>query len=73
MFKVSWAAILQGWFDKSANLWQIPLIPVVLNSITDTVLVNKPPTSTNSKHNQNWYGISTHVRVSPPNHHGSKQ
>ncbi len=20
-YKVSWAAILQGWFDKTANLW----------------------------------------------------
>jgi hypothetical protein len=35
---------LQGWFNKTANLWQIPLIPVVLNNSTDTVLVNKPPT-----------------------------
>ena len=26
------------------NLWQIPLIPVVLNNNTDTVLINKPPT-----------------------------
>ncbi len=42
--KVSWAAILQGWFDKTANLWRIPLIPVILNSNTDTVLINKPPT-----------------------------
>jgi hypothetical protein len=42
--KVSRAAILRGWFDKTANLWQIPLIPVVLNSNTDTVLINKPPT-----------------------------
>ncbi len=44
MSKVSRAAILQGWFDKTANLWQITLIPVILNSNTDTVLVNKPPT-----------------------------
>jgi hypothetical protein len=44
MSKVLRAAILQGWFDKTANLWQIPLIPVVLNSNTDTVLINKPPT-----------------------------
>jgi hypothetical protein len=43
-FKVSKGAILQGWFDKTANLWQIPLIPVVLNNNTDTVLVNKQPT-----------------------------
>jgi len=41
---VSWGAILQGWFDKMHNLWQIPLIPVVLNNNTDTVLINKPPT-----------------------------
>ncbi len=42
--KVLRTAILQGWFDKTANLWQIPLIPVILNSNTDTVLINKPPT-----------------------------
>jgi hypothetical protein len=38
------AAILRGWFDKEANLWQVPLLPVVLNPNTDTVLVAKPPT-----------------------------
>jgi hypothetical protein len=43
-YKVWQAAILRGWFDKTASLWQMPLIPVVLNSNTDTVLVNKPPT-----------------------------
>jgi hypothetical protein len=42
--KVSKRAILQGWFDKTANLWRIPLIPIVLNNNTDTVLVNKEPT-----------------------------
>ena len=43
-FKVSKGAILQGWFDKPANLWRIPLIPIVLNNNTNTVLVNKQPT-----------------------------
>ncbi len=42
--KVSKGAILRGWFDKTANLWRIPLIPVILNNNTDTVLVNKQPT-----------------------------
>jgi hypothetical protein len=42
--KVSKGAILRGWFNKIANLWLIPLIPVVLNNNTDTVLVNKQPT-----------------------------
>ena len=42
--KVSRGAIVRGWFDKKANLWRIPLIPVVLNNNTDTVLVNKQPT-----------------------------
>jgi hypothetical protein len=42
---VSRGAILRGWFDKTHNLWQIPLIPVVLNNNTDRVLVNKPPTN----------------------------
>jgi hypothetical protein len=49
-FKVSRAAILQGWFDKTAYLWRIPLIPVILNSNTDTVLVNKPPTEFSPDH-----------------------
>ena len=43
--KVSQAAILQGWLDKEANLWQIPLVPIVLNNNTDTVLVNNPQQS----------------------------
>ena len=42
--KVSKRAILQGWFDKTANLWRIPLIPIVLDNNTDTVLVNKQST-----------------------------
>jgi hypothetical protein len=30
--------------DKDANLYCIPLLPIVLNNNTDTVLVHKPPT-----------------------------
>jgi hypothetical protein len=37
-------ALLQGWFDKTANLWRVPLLPIVLNETTDTVLVSKTPT-----------------------------
>ena len=37
-------AILQGWFDKTANLWRVPLLPNVLNETTNTVLVSKTPT-----------------------------
>ena len=44
MLKVSKGAILRGWFDKTANLWRIPLIPGILNNNTDMVLVNKQPT-----------------------------
>ncbi len=44
MLKVSRAAILRGWLDKKANLWRIPLVPIVLKNNTDTVLANKPPT-----------------------------
>ncbi len=44
MLKVSRAAILRGWLDKKTNLWQIPLVLIVLNNNTETVLVNKPPT-----------------------------
>ena len=42
--KVLWGVILKGWIDKTINLWQIPLIPDILNNKTDAVLVNKPPT-----------------------------
>jgi hypothetical protein len=37
-------AILRGWFDKTANLWRIPLLPLVQNTNTNTFLVKKPPT-----------------------------
>ncbi len=37
-------AILRGWFDKKANLWRVPLLPVVCNPNIKTVLVDKPPT-----------------------------
>ena len=40
----TWQAIIKGWFDKKANLWQIPLVPIVLNNNIDTVLVKKAPT-----------------------------
>ncbi len=37
-------AILRGRFDKTANLWRIPLNPLVQNTNTNTILVKKPPT-----------------------------
>jgi hypothetical protein len=37
-------AILRGWFDKTANLWCILLLPLIQNTNTNTVLVKKPPT-----------------------------
>ncbi|KAL7476218.1 hypothetical protein ACHAW6_002094 [Cyclotella cf. meneghiniana] len=37
-------AILRGWFDKDANLWQVPLLPIILNPNTDMAFVTKPPT-----------------------------
>jgi hypothetical protein len=36
-------AILRGLFDKTANLWCIPLFSLVWNTNTNTVLVKKPP------------------------------
>jgi hypothetical protein len=35
-------AILRGW--RVGDLWQIPLVKMVMNNNTDTVLVDKPPT-----------------------------
>jgi hypothetical protein len=37
-------AILRGWLNKDANLYRIPLVPIVLNNNTDTVLIRTPPT-----------------------------
>jgi hypothetical protein len=36
--------LLRSWLDKDANLYRIPLVPIVLNNNTNTVLVHKPPT-----------------------------
>jgi hypothetical protein len=41
---VSRGAILWGWRDAKANMWRIPLVKVVRNHNTDTVMVNQPPT-----------------------------
>jgi hypothetical protein len=61
-------AILWGWRDKSSNLWRIPLVRMVRNLNTNTVLLNIHPASfyetdltqrkqctvsMNSKHNLN--------------------
>ena len=41
---VSKGAILQGWRDKESNLiWRIPLVKMVRNVNTDTVLTKRPP------------------------------
>jgi hypothetical protein len=40
---VSCSAILYGWRCKETNLWRIPLLPIVLNNNTDTVLCIRPP------------------------------
>jgi hypothetical protein len=37
-------AILRGWYDKTTKLWRLPLVPIVINENTDTVLTTKPPT-----------------------------
>jgi hypothetical protein len=37
-------AILRGWRDMSNKLWRIPLVDVVQNMNTDTIIVNRPPT-----------------------------
>jgi hypothetical protein len=41
---VSRSAILRGWREPGTNdLWRIPLVPVVRNNNTDTLLVKRPP------------------------------
>jgi hypothetical protein len=41
---VTRGAILQEWWDAVTRLWRIPLVVVVRNNNTDTVIVNSPPT-----------------------------
>ena len=41
---VSRGAILRGWMDTKSNLWRIPLVEIVRNNNTDTIIVNRPPT-----------------------------
>jgi hypothetical protein len=33
-------AILRGWRDPDINVWRIPLVNMVRNNTTDTVIVN---------------------------------
>ena len=40
---VSKGAILRGWRDTNCNLWRIPLVNMVRNLNTDTVLTKRPP------------------------------
>jgi hypothetical protein len=40
---VTKGAILRGWRDTKTNLWRIPLVRMVRNLNTDTVLSNRPP------------------------------
>ena len=42
---VSRGSILRGWRLRKEGLWRIPLVANVRNENTDTVLVNKPPSS----------------------------
>ena len=37
-------AILQGWRDTDNKLWRIPLVDMVQNQNTDTIIVNRPVT-----------------------------
>jgi hypothetical protein len=39
---VTRGVILRGWGDPQLNLWHIPLVNVVRNNNSDTVIVNKP-------------------------------
>ena len=78
---VTRGAILQGWKCPTSGLWRIPLVNMVRNNNTDTVIVNQhahhPPmastTSTNSRRNQSWSVITTQLQDSPRILHGSRE
>ncbi len=44
IFTISREAILRGFFNPVLNLYQIPLVDMVWNNNTDTIIVNRPPT-----------------------------
>jgi hypothetical protein len=44
IFTVSRGAILHGFRGLLLNLYQIPLVDMVRNNNTDTIIVNRPPT-----------------------------
>jgi len=41
---VTEGTILRGWHDPDIYLWRIPLVNMMRNNTTDTVIVNRPPT-----------------------------
>jgi hypothetical protein len=44
IFTVTRGAILHEWWDAATKLWRIPLVNVVRNNNTNTVIMNQPPT-----------------------------
>ncbi len=62
---VTQGAILRGFICPASGLWRIPLVDMVRNNNTDTVIVNPPPTEflperpppTNAIYNV--YGLNT--------------
>ena len=43
--RVSRGSVLRGWRLRDEGLWRIPLVKNVQNENTETILVNKPPSS----------------------------
>jgi hypothetical protein len=43
IFTISKGAILRGFCDPVLNLYQIPLVDMVRNNNTDTIIINRPP------------------------------
>ncbi len=85
IFTISKGAILRGFCDPVLNLYQIPLVDMVRNNNTNTIIVNCPPTKflpdqpPPSKAVYNVYKLKTQPelvqyhhasRDSPPNPHG---
>jgi hypothetical protein len=44
IFTINKGAILRGFRDPVLNIYQIPLVDIVWNNITNTIIVNRPPT-----------------------------
>ena len=71
-------AILRGWWDTDNKLWHIPLVDMVQNQNTNTIIVNRPVTEILPNHPPtkeaiyNVYELKTTPELVRYHHNGSR-